>query len=76
MRLTDPRGPFPIMSKGLLVPCAALPPNTILITLSMVKAPAKAVLKTWLQPALQLEEQLRKRLAERGVRPDGWGSTR
>jgi hypothetical protein len=40
VRISDARRPSPIISKGVLVPCKALPPGTIIVPFSMVKAPA------------------------------------
>lgn len=50
VRAYDHSLPQPALIKGMLVPCAALPPNTIVVTLSMVKAPGLAALKQLLQP--------------------------
>ncbi|GAX85343.1 hypothetical protein CEUSTIGMA_g12760.t1 [Chlamydomonas eustigma] len=51
VRVMDERAPHPILIKGTLTPCAFLPPKTLLIPFSMVKAPSVTpFLMTWLDP--------------------------
>ena len=48
IRIYDPSGVFPVLIKGTLTPSAALPAKTIVVTSSMVKAPAvDPVLRSW-----------------------------
>ena len=42
-----PQGVHPVLVKGTLTPCPRLPPRTIVVTSSMVKAPSINVLRTW-----------------------------
>lgn len=54
VRVVDPRGERPLVSKGTLTPCAALPASTIVITFSCVKAPADIKVNPQAKHALSL----------------------